>query len=54
MLAQARHQWLTPVILQKSGGRDQEDQGSKPVQANSLKGSGSGGVAQHVDPELKP
>jgi hypothetical protein len=32
--ARARHQWLTPVIL-ASGGRDQEDHGLKPTQANS-------------------
>jgi hypothetical protein len=29
----ARHQWLMPVIL--AGGRDQEDRGSKPAQANN-------------------
>jgi hypothetical protein len=32
-----------------SGGRDQEDCGSKPAQANS-----SGGVAQGKGPEFKP
>jgi hypothetical protein len=46
-----------------SGGRDQEDCGSKPAQANSsartyLKKKPSpkraGGVAQGVDPEFKP
>jgi hypothetical protein len=32
----AGHWWLTPVILPYSRGRDQEDHGSKPAQANSL------------------
>jgi hypothetical protein len=30
-----KHQWLTPVILNYSGGTDQEDHSLKPVQANS-------------------
>jgi hypothetical protein len=30
-------QWLTPVNSSYSGGRDQEDCGSKPVQAKSLR-----------------
>jgi hypothetical protein len=29
----ASYQWLMPVIL--AGGRDQEDRGSKPAQANN-------------------
>jgi hypothetical protein len=49
-----------------SGGRDQEDHGSKPVQANSSKDPISkkkkithkkkraGGVTQGVGPEFKP
>jgi hypothetical protein len=48
-----------------SGGRDQEDCSSKPAQANSFRDPISkkpfthkkkrvGGVAQGVDPELKP
>jgi hypothetical protein len=45
-----------------SGGRDQEDYGSKPVWANSLQDPISkipntkraGGVAQSVGPEFKP
>jgi hypothetical protein len=45
-----------------SGGRDQEDQGSKPAQANSsqdlilkkiLHKNRTGGVAQGVGPEFK-
>jgi hypothetical protein len=32
----AGHQWLTPVNPSYSGGRDQEDHSSKPVQANSF------------------
>jgi hypothetical protein len=52
--------------LSYSGGRDQEDDGSKPAQANSLqdpiwkisirekKGKGVGVVAQGVGPEFKP
>jgi hypothetical protein len=32
----AGHPWLTPIILAThSGGRDQEDCGLKPAQANS-------------------
>jgi hypothetical protein len=27
----ARHKWFTPVIPRYSGGRDQEDHGSKPI-----------------------
>jgi hypothetical protein len=30
----ARGQWLMPAVL-ATGGRDQEDHGSKPTQANS-------------------
>jgi hypothetical protein len=48
-----------------SGGRDQEDCGSKPAQANSLRDlrpnlkkthhkNRAGGVAQGVGPEFKP
>jgi hypothetical protein len=46
-----------------SGGRDQEDHGSKPVQANSstrpylektLHKNRAGGVAESVGPEFKP
>jgi hypothetical protein len=46
-----------------SGGRDQEDRGSKPAQENSLQDSISktpitkikaGGLAQGVSPEFKP
>jgi hypothetical protein len=45
-----------------SGGRDQEDGGSKTAQANSLRDPSSkkpftkraGGVAQGADPEFKP
>jgi hypothetical protein len=47
-----------------SGGRDQEDQGSKPALANSLKDSISkkaitkqgwaGGVAHGIGPDFKP
>jgi hypothetical protein len=46
-----------------SGGRNQEDQDSKPAQANSswdpiskknLFQKKAGGVAQGVDPEFKP
>jgi hypothetical protein len=45
-----------------SGGRDQEDHGSKPAQANSSQDPISkihnikrpGGVAQSVSPEFKP
>jgi hypothetical protein len=44
-----------------SGGRDQEDHGLKPAQANSpqepISNSSqkrAGGVAQGVDPEFKP
>jgi hypothetical protein len=52
----ARHQWLTPVIY--SGGRDQEDCGSKQAQANSWRDSilkipdtkRAGGVVQGVGP----
>jgi hypothetical protein len=41
-----------------SGGRDQEDCGSKPAQANSsldpiTKKEGAGGMAQGVGPEFK-
>jgi hypothetical protein len=44
------------------GGRDQEGHGSKPAQANTLRGPISkipntkraGGVAQSVGPEFKP
>jgi hypothetical protein len=32
----ARPWWLMPVILATEGGRDQEDHGSKPAQANCL------------------
>jgi hypothetical protein len=45
-----------------SGGRDQEDHSSKPVQTNSSRDPISkkysqkmaGGVAQGIDPEFKP
>jgi hypothetical protein len=45
-----------------SGGRDQEDHGSKPAQANSLQDpisktfhkNRAGGVAQSEGPEFKP
>jgi hypothetical protein len=46
-----------------SGGRDQEDHGGKPAQANSSQDpisnknpsqKGTGGVAQGVGPEFKP
>jgi hypothetical protein len=45
-----------------SGGRNQEDHGSKPAQGNSLRDpitkkksqKRPGGVAQEVDPEFKP
>jgi hypothetical protein len=48
--------------LSYSGGRDQEDCGSRPAQANSSQDPISkiyntkmtGGVAQAVDPEFKP
>jgi hypothetical protein len=33
-LVLTKHQWFTPVIL-ASQGRDQEEHGSKPAQANS-------------------
>jgi hypothetical protein len=32
----ARRRWLTLVNPSNSGGRDQEDSGSKPAQANNL------------------
>jgi hypothetical protein len=55
-------QWLTPVNPSYSGGRDQEDQGSKPAQANSLwdpilkipNTKRAGRVAQGEGPEFKP
>jgi hypothetical protein len=56
------HQWLTPVILDNLGGRDQEDRSSKPAQGNSSQDSISkknplqktvDGMAQDVGPEFK-
>jgi hypothetical protein len=59
----ARGQWLMPAVL-ATGGRDQEDYGSKPTQANSSQHpilkkpithkKKAGGVAQGVGPEFKP
>jgi hypothetical protein len=54
-------QWLTPIILVSSGGRDQEDCVSKPTWGKSKTLSREnpsqkrpGGVAQGVDPESNP
>jgi hypothetical protein len=55
----AEHQWLTPSY---SGGKDQEDLGSKPVQANSLQDliakkpntKRAGVVTQGIGLEYKP
>jgi hypothetical protein len=56
-------QWLMPVILAISRGRDQEDHNLKPAWANSLRDptlkkinhkNRASGVAQGVGPEFKP
>jgi hypothetical protein len=61
-LNQRVRRWWVTCNLSYSGGRDQEDPGSKPAQANSLRPclekkhhkNRTGGVAQGVGPEFKP
>jgi hypothetical protein len=61
----AKSRWVTVAYAcypSYSGGRDQENRGSKPAQANSLQDpilkipntKKAGGVAQGVGPEIQP
>jgi hypothetical protein len=59
----AGHRWLMPINPSYSGGRNQEDRGSKPAQENSsarpylektLHKNRAGGVVQDKGPEFKP